>query len=680
MEVYSKPFYQFLEGSSKTFIIPVYQRDYAWKMVNCEKLWKDICDLNNNSRSDHFLGTLVTIGSGYEEYSIIDGQQRLTTISLLLLALYNYLKNKLNKTEEEQKLEFQTLDFLVNKYASDYSKRIRLKPNKQDKDNFEKLFDDTNLEEANSNIITNYKFFLNKISEESIPPLQVFKAFQKLKIVQIHLVRGQDDPQLIFESLNSTGVDLSAGDLIRNYILMDLESEIQEDYYKKYWIEIEKNTDDVAEFIRYYLNYKKRVSVKRDDVYSYFKLYSNEQYGKSKDLILEDLVKYSKIFGWFLQNNIHPNSKINTGLNRLKNLEFSVCYPYLFDVFTDLENKSIEAGQVLQILSIIESYAFRKLLVDNTTQGLNKLFITLARDIKKEQNWAEQYTNILSCIILEKSSSQKIPNDIDFEYSIMNKEVYKQSKNRNFLLESLENNGNAYPVNLHDLTVEHIMPQNLKQEWKDRLGENWLEIHTKYLHTLGNLTLTANNSELSNNDYDKKQKIDFQNSRLKLNFDVHGVASWGEAEIVSRAQNLAKEAINIWPYPTTTYQKLIPDEQIFDLSDEDSFSKQKPATLSFQDDTKIVIKSWRNMLSTVCKFLYNYSPTEFCAIMQNQEYNWYFNINKPMATEVEFENNKFVEGNMSANSILSFLRQLCNEMKYEPEKIQFTLKGTVNDI
>lgn len=281
------------------------------------------------------------------------------------------------------------------------------------------------------------------------------------------MVRGQDDPQLIFESLNSTGVDLTAGDLIRNYILMDLEPIDQENMYKKYWVEIEKLTGNLAEFVRNYLIFKLKTWVKKDDVYSIFKKFSIDQFNKNKENILQDLLSFAGIYSWFVQIQKHPNADINKQLARLNRLEFTVCHPYLFDIFNDMKSENINEEVAKNVLIIIESYAFRKILVDNTTQGLNKLFISLGKDIKKEELWKKQYLNILSFILLEKRASQRFPNNEEFENSLVNKEIYRlQAKNRNFLLESLENYKSAYPVNLDELTVEHIMPQTLTKEWK----------------------------------------------------------------------------------------------------------------------------------------------------------------------------------------------------------------------
>ena len=324
MQVQQLPIYKFLEGSGNSFIIPVYQRDYAWTKVNCQKLWNDLIDLNNKDRKDHFLGTIVTIGSGFEEYTIIDGQQRLTTISILLIALQAFLKNKVDINEGENVLVQKILDFLIDRHSHDEAKRIRLKPNKQDQEHFQKLFSEVKVLNIDSNIISNFNFFYEKIGSGLLSPNDVFEAFRKLKIVLIDLVRGQDDPQLIFESLNSTGVDLTAGDLIRNYILMDLEPQDQERLYKDYWINIEKFAGDVAEFIRIYLIFKTKTSIKKDDVYATFKKSSLELFAKDKNLILKDLLFFAQIYSYLVQICNHPNPSINKELSRLSKLEFTV--------------------------------------------------------------------------------------------------------------------------------------------------------------------------------------------------------------------------------------------------------------------------------------------------------------------------------------------------------------------
>ena len=679
MDVHKLPFYVYLAGETKSFIIPVYQRDYAWTRINCEKLWNDLVSLGEDGKIDHFLGTLVAIGEGYEEYVVIDGQQRLTTISLLLIALTNYLKNKKSQTEEEKKLSDRISDLLINRYSSE-DKKIRLKPNKHDKECFEKLFDNRgeNVESVDSNIVNNYNFFQDKIKSENISPEKIFELFKKLKMVLIHLDRGKDDPQLIFESLNSTGIGLTAGDLIRNYMLMDLEPAEQETMYKKYWIEIERLTEDVAEFSRNYLMSKTKRSVKKADVYTTFKKYSSDSFNKDKETMLKDLLYFAKIYSWFVQINKHPNNELNERLERLNKLEFNVTHPYLLDVFNDLGNNLFSQQDVKKILITIESYVFRKILTDNSTQGLNKMFVILSKEIKKEKTWREEYLEILYFTLLEKTGSQRFPDNEEFENALINKEVYKfRAKNKNFLLESLENHKSAYQeVEVGEqLTVEHIMPQALTKDWKHKLGEDWREIHKKYLHTLGNLTLTAKNSELSNSGFEDKQKIDFQTSKLKLNFKVDGLTKWNDEKIVERARDLIKDAKDIWPYPTTKYSKPKSEETVFDLTSEEDFSGTKPFRLYIEDDEiSIVLKSWRDLLREVCKILCNFSPTQFSEVQNSGEFKWWFNTERPSSRPTEFIPGRFVEGNVSSTSIIGFLSKICERLNYPAENISFSIK------
>jgi uncharacterized protein with ParB-like and HNH nuclease domain len=674
MQVQQIPIYQFLEGSDKSFIIPVYQRDYAWTRINCQKLWEDIVDLSRHKEYNHFLGTVVTVGAGFQEYTVIDGQQRLTTISIIILALHNYLKSQSSRTEIENIIAEGLLDFLINKHTLDQERKIRLKPNKQDKLYFNALFGEESFPNVDSNIISNYEYFYKKIESNEVTPEEIYRAFQRLTIVLINLDRNNDDPQLIFESLNSTGVDLTAGDLIRNFMLMDLPSIEQENMYQKYWLKIENLTENVPEFARNYLIYKNRLSIKKDDVYPIFKKFVAGEFDNNKQEIAKDLLYYAKIYSFLRQVSSHPDKNINEQLKRLNAIEFTVCYPYLFDAFNDFQCGTIDIQTVCQILLIIESYVFRKLIVDNTTQGLNKMFITFSKEIKKEKEWKKEYLEILKYVILQKTSSQRFPADDEFQNALIYKEVYKfQSKNKNFLLESIENYASLYPINIKNFTIEHIMPQKLNQKWKEMLGENWNSIHKKYLHTLGNLSLTASNSRLSNNTLEKKQAIDYQESKLTLNFNLDRIEEWNEKEILERANRLSQIALDIWTYPITTFSKIEEEEQIFDLTSQDNFFGMKPIMLYLPDSKEISIKTWRNLFKYICKFLYEYSPTQFKYIEKLSDFQWYFDINKPLRSPIEFMPNKFVEGNVSANMVIGTCLKLCEEINYPPENISFSV-------
>lgn len=445
--------------------------------------------------------------------------------------------------------------------------------------------------------------------------------------------------------------------------------------YNNYWLKIENLVGNLAEFVRNYLIYKEKVSVKKDDVYPVFKKFALSQFENNKEAIVNDLLYFAEIYSWLIQVNSHKNESINENLIRLNKIEFTVCHPYLFDVFNDLQHGILTEKEVKEILAIIEVYAFRKMIVDNSTQGLNKMFITFSKEIKKEENWAKYYLDIFKFKILEKTASQRFPNDQEFENALIYKEIYRtQSKNKNFLLESLENYNSSYSINIDELTIEHIMPQTLNKEWKESLGENWQEIHKKYLHTLGNLSLTAKNRELSNNSLEEKQAIDYKESKLKLSFQLDRGSEWGEKKILDRAKRLAKDAISIWSYPTTKYKKVKPDEQLFDLTSEDNFSGSKPLFLYIDNEKSVKLKTWKDLLISVCQNLYHFSPTQFKHVQKSQEFRWNFDPEKPLRRPAEFVKNNYVESHISANGIIEFLGKLCERMNYPPEKISFSVK------
>ena len=680
MQVSKKPISEFLEGRSKTFVIPVYQRDYAWKTENCQKLWQDLLDLKVTQKPSHFLGTIVNIYDRQEERLIIDGQQRLTTVSLLLLALVNFLKDKVDKTEEEFNIQEDILDFyLTNKRSSSENNKIRLKPNKQDRGYFEELFKNPENLKNDSNIVNNYNFFYAKIISVEIQPVELFELFKKLEIVDIELERSFDDPQLIFESLNSTGVDLTDADLIRNYILMDLETSFQEKLYTNFWIKIEGLSTDTAEFIRNFLMFKlsRNVTQIKRAVYNEFKKYVEEKYNKDSQKVLEEVLKYAQIYSFFIRQNNHPNTLIDTALERLWKLEFRVAWPFLFEVFDLLEDQILNEKEVAEIIKLIESYAFRKILVDSTTKSLNKFFLTLDKEIKKlePENWQNQYLDILKFILKTKTVSQKFPTDESFVEALINREIYKLgTKNRDFLLDGLENYNSAYRVDLEDLTVEHILPQTLTKDWKNKLGENWQEVHEKYLHTLGNLSLTAKNSELSNKDFQSKQEIDFHTSKLKLSFKLGEHENWNEQTILERSKKLALEAIQIWDYPDTSYQKTLEEGESYTLDDDFDFRGKRVKRITIQEQV-IEVKNWWFVTEKVCKYLFDTSPTEFKQIMNNSEISKSFSSNPDnLRIPFEFVDGYSVECNRDTNSHLKLLRKLCDLLGFDKSEIKIEIK------
>ncbi len=684
MQVNKQSFYNFLEGNGKVFVIPVYQRDYAWDIKNCDRLWSDIVLLNkkDSNNKSHFLGTIVNIYDKQDERLIVDGQQRLTTISLLLIALENYLKDKIDKTEDESRLQQELMDFLVNRHSSDKSKRIRLKPNKQDRIDFDKLFEDDFEVGNDSNIVNNYNFFYEKIENCELKPRELFDNFKKLEIVNIELERMYDDPQLIFESLNSTGVDLTDGDLIRNYILMGLEPREQEDLYEKYWVKIENKVGDIAEFLRNFLMFKlqKNVTQKKRAVYHEFKKYSKQSFGNNANDVLESVLQYAKIYSFFINRSTHPDAQINNSLTRLNNLRFTPAYPFLFDIF-DLYSKDVlSKNTVNTIINLVESYVFRRIMVYNSTQGMNKMFLTLSREVKRlaPDNWQDRYFDVMSFIIKNKTTSQKFPTDSELREAMLVKNVYKlSSKNRDFLLSSLEGYGSSYSVDLTDLTVEHIMPQTLTNVWKKSIGIGWEDMHSEYVHTIGNLTLTAKNSKLSNNNFKIKQKIDLHTSKLKLSYKLGDINEWNKEVILQRTNSLVDEMIQIWKYPVTDFEKVVIKSEVYTLSEDLDLRNTKPVIIQIGDEG-FKIAHWREIIEIICRKFYDESPTKFREFMRNSDLSRYFGFTGIGQYDYndlrEFRKGFFVDVHGSTTEKFRFIIKVCEHFDFDYSEIGFEVR------
>ncbi len=673
MEATKKPILDFIGSTESVFIIPVYQRDYSWKKSNCEKLWQDLLELQKNKRESHFFGSIVEINSGrdkkgYAKNLIIDGQQRLTTTSLMLLAIRNYLKNSSNKNDLNSK---RIEKYLTNEDCEEDVK-IRLKPNKQDKKHFEELFENRRIDKANidSNIVSNYCFFSDKISQNEIDIDELFLSLKKLEIVLVTLEKPKDDPQLIFESLNSTGVDLTASDLIRNYVLMDLEPEEQEKQYEKYWLKIEKLTSDISEFIRHYLQFYFETNIKKSLVYQEFQKF-REKAHLNKSQILEELLKYALKYNFFIKE--HSDKDINKRLENIRDLDSTILYPYLFDVFDLFEDEKLSKNDVLEILKFLESYSFRKSL-SGDTKGIVAMILSLKKEIRKQPDWQKNYLEIFKAILISKTSSQKFLIDEDFEKFLSEVEVYKMRNNK-FLMSSIEHHNCAYEINLEDLEIEHIIPQNAAK-WKKMLGDNWQEIQKKYLHTIGNLSLTGKNQELSNKDFLSKQDIDYQTSKLKLSKNLGEGEIWNEEKIKERADWLIAIAKKVWPYPTSSYKiKSENQPEIFSLQEfeNDNIAKTAPFLIEIEiEKKKIPVKNWKNVTEELLKIFHEFSPTDFNRISNMAGLERFFNKEKEGKSFTGEIKNDIISGyeinvNLSGIYLIKNLKKIYEEINFDKE-------------
>ncbi|MGL2417522.1 GmrSD restriction endonuclease domain-containing protein [Helicobacter pylori] len=574
------------KSQEKQFVIPIYQRVYSWEKEQCKQLWDDIIKTGGNDQIEgHFIGSIVFVHDGiyttnYNELLIIDGQQRLTTITLLFIALRNHL------SDEDEFLEKFSREKIENRYLinsdKDSDKKFKLILSESDKDTLLFLIDKNKRKpsEPSLKIMENFKLFEEWIRKNTDKLETIFKGLEKLMIVWIALKKGKDDPQLIFESMNSKGIELTQTDLIRNYIIMETEVEKQEDFYNQYWRAMEENfkqsekqskrEDLFSKFVRHYLTIKTGEIPNIKKVYEAFKDYRQKK-GIEIENLLKDLQKYC---GYFCQIAFkkEADKDLNKALSFLVDLEMDVVYPLLLELYSDYKDGVLSKQDFIPIIYLTESYICRRAVCGIPSNGLNKFFPSFTKKIDKKQ-----YLKSVEEHFGSLTGNQKFPNDFEFKDSFITKELYGRNKTKKkktkYFLERLENFDTKEPVNTKEYTIEHIMPQTLTEEWERDLGENFQAIHDKYLHTIGNLTLTGYNEKYSNNSFQEKRDMEkgFKQSPLRLNQSLKDLEVFGEEQIKKRANDLADWALKIWTYPNLdaeTLEKYKPkkEKKVYDLS------------------------------------------------------------------------------------------------------------------
>ncbi|GAB0053053.1 DUF262 and DUF1524 domain-containing protein [Helicobacter pylori] len=569
------------KSQEKQFVIPIYQRVYSWEEEQCKQLWDDIIKTGGNDQIEgHFIGSIVFVHDGiyatnYNELLIIDGQQRLTTITLLFIALRNYLNDEDEFLEKFSRQKIQNR-YLINSDEKG-DKKFKLILSEPDRDTLLSLIDKDRRKpnEPSLKIMENFKLFEEWISKNTDKLETIFKGLDKLMVVEISLERGKDNPQLIFESMNSTGKDLTQTDLIRNYILMGLEPEKQKIFYEKYWRAMEEdfkqNETLFNQFVRHYLTIKTKIP-NINKVYEAFKRYQQERGIETEDL-LKDLQKYCGYFCRIVFKK-EADKDLNKALGFLVDLERDVIYPLLLELYSDYSDGVLSKQDFIPIIYLTESYICRRAVCGLGTSGLNKIFASFTKKINK----AQYLESIKAHFLFLETTTGKFPKDSEFKKLFITIDFYNL-KEKKYFFERLENFDTKEPVNTQECTIEHIMPQTLTEEWERDLGENFQAIHDKYLHTIGNLTLTGYNQEYSNNSFQEKRDIEkgFKQSPLKLNQSLKDLESFGEEEIEKRANVLADWALKIWTYPkldAETLEKYKPkkenkpkkEKKVYDLS------------------------------------------------------------------------------------------------------------------
>lgn len=681
MKAEEKRLLHFLEGSDKNFIIPVYQRNYDWKIHQCKQLFDDLIEVVNQDFRTHFLWTIVAYNDDWywKELLIIDWQQRLTTLSILLLAIFKILESW--EIESNYILKEKIFDeYLTNKYSKDKTKKIRLKPIKDDREAFESIFEWE--KHINSNIVVNYEYFVNRIRSNEITIDNLYKAIENLIIVEILLKKWEDDPQLIFESLNSTWLDLSEADKVRNFILMKQSAEKQEELYNSYWSRIEKNTNfKVSDYIRDYLTLKIRKIPNLAKVYFEFKDYVLKNRIDIEE-ILVDLLKHSFYYSKII-NSKDDNKEISKVLKRINKLEIIVMYPFLLELYEDKNNLNISDGTFAEILLLLESYVFRRFICEVPTNALNKIFMLLWKEIKSFPDYKENYFDILQYTLLSKDSYRRFPNNSEFERYLLTKDIYNtQSKNKLYLLERLEsdNSKESYVWNQIEewvLTIEHIMPQTLTPDWEKALWENNKEVHEKYLHTLWNITLTWYNSKYSNRPFKDKKTIEnwFDESPLFLNNYIRNCNEWTEKEIIERYEILKEKALKIWSFPHTTYELQKDVSKLYTLEDwaENSFIWMKIEWFNFKwKDYKV--NTWADMYEIIIKILYDLDPYTIKSFVTDEKLSYNFLDNEKWGTCRKISENVYVDVWTNTDRKMNYLIIIFNKLWIDLNELEFYTK------
>ena len=551
-----------LFSEAKTFFaIPVYQRDYNWQEKHCKQLFEDILNVGKDiDITSHFIGSIVYIhegvyGIGEKEFYVIDGQQRMITITLLHIALYHRLK----ESKEEYADEIYEL-YLVNKFSKRDIK-LKLLPPEENLNILNKILEE-NWEELEDyqdrNIVKNYKFFKEIISNYSNEEIEYLLAgLDKIIYVDIALEKDKDDPQKIFESLNSTGLDLSQGDLIRNYILMDLEREKQNFVYKNLWLPIENNCkislgneikNYVSDFIRDYLTLKNGKIPSKPKVFEEFK----EFYDKNNDEQLEDIKNFSEEYSHIIKPNTEKDKDIRKELENLKVLDQTVINTFLIGILRDYRENKIVKNEILEILKLLQSYVWRRFITEKPSNALNKIFQGMYLRISKEQKYYKS--------LEENLLNQDFPTDDELKEALKTKNVYKDKEKLRYVFKELENYNHNELIDFENekITIEHIFPQKPNKSWKEKYSDYELEEMKTFKDTISNLTLTGSNANLGNKSFLEKRNDDihgYKNSKLYLNKYLGKLNEWNLSAMEGRFEELFKNIVKIWKRPENSEDK-----------------------------------------------------------------------------------------------------------------------------
>ena len=681
----------FLASNKTQFIIPVYQRNYDWTVGQCKQLLDDILEVGHSKKSNaHFIGSIVYIHddayttSRIKELTIIDGQQRLTTLTLIYLAVYRLAK----EIKDEGLVNEINETYLINKFASE-DEKLKLRPTENNDKALKFLLRSDSTEQFSdfSKLISNFDYFKERINADSYNV--VLKGLSKLMFVEVSLERGKDDPQRIFESLNSTGLKLEQGDLIRNYILMGLTPKDQNKIYQSYWEIIEKlakddisNESKVSDFIRDYLTLENRSIPNKGKVYLEFK----EKYPTTTLEELETTLTQIKALVKHYNKLINPKNEadkeVRLQLEQIHKLEINVVYPFLMKVYADFHDSIIDKSTFLKVLDLIQSFCWRRFIVGLPTNALNKIFMGFYKEVD-----ATNYLYSVQKALLKLPGTSRFPRNQELIESLKIKDVYNiKSKNRTYLLERLENFENREPVLIdgnQDITIEHIFPQNPDPKWKIELGnDEYNFIKENYLNTIGNLTLSGNNGKLGNKPFlDKRDLADagYKDSRLWLNKYLTSIDKWDKSAIERRFDFISERVLRIWSIPNISIEEQA-DSSVINIFEADD-PKFKKLEYAIFFDQKLEVNQVAKLYLEVFKQLFDLQPEVFFTTELGTKIGLTKNpIEGNPRQPVAINDTYFIEGNVDNISKFDRLKQALKIFNFEDElMIKYAQEKTANE-
>lgn len=681
MKGYAKPLHEFIEGHKIQFVIPVYQRNYDWLIGNCDQLFNDLVKLSRSNRRSHFFGSIVT-SSADSSFNrlVIDGQQRLTTISLLLLAGIKAVKDGAIEISDKSRLEEAYEVFLKAKFCNS-ERKIKLVPIENDRFAYDKIFNEEESFDEEVKITRNYRHFYDLLTRkpQALSFDQLLDAIEKLQIISIEL-DNDDDAQLIFESLNSTGLALTEADKIRNYLLMSLTPEEQETCFRNYWQKIEQATENQpAKFLRDYLTIQQELQrpVRQSNIYYEWKKYMD---GHDRKEELVKILEYAHYYQQVTEAKL-STTELSEKMRHICNVETDVTNVFFIQFMKYASANNLSEKEIFKVIDLVENYLARRIVCNMPSNALTQVFCTLHKDVLKSieeyssanVELVNSYSDILAYHIMRRNGNYQLPRDMQFVEAIKTRDVYHMLKPfQIFLFERLENsvhgeyNDVATEMKNKDTTIEHIMPQTLNGNWKTMLGDNFEEIQEKYLHTFANLTLTGINSELSNKPFEIKRDGNtignkvypgYKNSKYRLTKNVSSCDKWTEIELQNRCDEIITSFLRLYPLPQTTFKSLPKPVDEISLEDETFIPTNRQLKGFRLYDNEYTETTWKDMLLHVVKIITDRYPDIVDSLYDKGAYFWTSKTaNLDYCTQIGVD--KYLWTTMGNKSKLACLRYL----------------------